>query len=273
MRKKLIVTLSILCLLATLLSACGKKEKSFQGTITDITDNIVSITPDPGAEILEKADSVWFDAAELEDLQAKPGDSVYVTYNKVSSSKEDGTSIRVISWQMMIRAPENVPDSANIWKDSSDNNVTVTGEDGAFLTATVADADWQNAQVASDPSFGIRINGVSYGADLYLEDCVWQCVLTQGDNTAVISGQDALTIAGIYQASGLSVPGWQEVDPASGTKTTTTGLNLRSLPSTDGTVMTTVPAGTALTVTGQTDGWYQILYDAMTLYASADYLS
>ena len=37
--------------------------------------------------------------------------------------------------------------------------------------------------------------------------------------------------------------------------------------------MTTVPAGTTLTVTGQTDGWYQILYDDMTLYASADYLS
>lgn len=272
MRKKLLVSLIIVCLLAVLLISCGKKEKSFQGTIIDITENIVTITPDPGAEILDEAESVWFTCSELEDLQAKPGDSVYVTYNKVTSSKKEGTSIQVIAWQMMIRAPEDTPDSANIWKDNLD--ATIAGEDGAFLISIVTSAAFADADTASEPSFGIRINGVRYGVDLYLQDCIWHCDLKQDGKTAVITGQDALQIASIYQANGLSVTNWQDITPSSGVKTTTAGLNLRSLPSTDGQIVTTVPAGTSLTITGQTDtGWCQVIYYDMTLYASTEYLN
>lgn len=270
MRKQLLCTGILIVLLALVLTGCGRRERSFQGTITDITDGTVTIAPDPGAEILEEAESVCFDTAELEDLQAKAGDSVYVTYNKVKTSKKEGTTIRVISWQMMIRAPENDPNAAVIWQSGSE--ITVEGEDGLFLVNAVQNAPWQNEQMPLEPYFGIRVNGVSYGLDLHLYDCVWSCVLLDDTRCATITGGDALRIAGIYQANGLPVENWQEVDAAAGTKKVTTGLNLRDLPGTTGTVMTTVPAGTELTVTGQTDGWYQVVYEDMTLYGSADYL-
>lgn len=270
MRKQLLFLGILMGILAMLLTGCGRKERSFQGTITDTADGIITIAPDPGAEILEEAESVWFDAAELEDLQVKVGDSVYVTYNKVSNSKKEGTSIRVIAWQMMIRAPEDAPDSAVIWMDSAE--VTVSGEDGAVLISAVELASWVNDIAATEPRCGLRVNGVSYGVDLYLLDCVWQCVLLDSSKTGTLTGADALQIAGIYHKNGLTVENWQEVESAQGSKTTTSGLNLRDLPGTDSTVITTVPAGTALTVTGQTDGWYQLLYEDMTLYGSADYL-
>lgn len=270
MVKRVYAVILVLCMLVTLLTACGRKERSFQGTITDITDNIVTITPDPGAEILDKADSVQFDASELEDLQAKPGDSVYVTYNKVKTS-QDITTIRVISWQMMIRAPENLPNAASIWE--SDMEITVTDDDGLFLVNAVSAADWQNEAMALEPVFGIRTSDGSFGLDLFLSDCVWQCTLLGDNCCATIKGADAYRIASIYQANGFNVPNWQEIDAASGTKTTTTDLNLRNVPSTDSVIVTSVPGGTELTVTGSTDGWYQVIYDDMTLYGSADYMN
>lgn len=269
MKKKLCSIVLVFCVLALLFTACGRRERSFQGTITDITDSTVTITPDPGAEILDKADSVQFDAAELEDLQAKPGDSVYVTYNKVSTS-QDLTTIRVIAWQMMIRAPHTAPDTASIWQAGAD--ITVTGEDGIFLVDAVANAPWLNEQMPLEPYFGIRTDSGSYGLDLSLTDCTWQCVLLDDTRCATIKGADAYRIAAIYQANGFDVSGWQEVTPVTGSKTTTTGLNLRDLPSTESTVITSVGGGTVLTVTGETDGWYQVIYQDMTLYGSAEYM-
>ena len=161
--------------------------------------------------------------------------------------------------------------AASIWE--SDVEITVTDDDGLFLVNTVASADWQNEAMALEPLFGIRTADGSYGLDLFLSDCVWQCTLLGDNQCATIKGADAYRVAAIYQANGFDVPNWQDIEPASGTKTTTAGLNLRNSPGTDSTVITSVPAGTALTVTGQTDGWYQVIYDDMTLYGSADYLN
>lgn len=270
MKKKLYRIILILSILTLLLSACGRKEQAFQGTITDITDHTVTITPDPGAAILDKAASVCFDASELEDLQAKPGDSVYVTYTKVRT-RDDVTTIQATAWQMMIRAPHTEAGAASIWQGGQET--TVTGEDGTFLTDAIANADWVNEAMALEPLFGIRTTDGNFGLDLFFSDCIWQCTLLDDNRCATIKGADAYRIASIYQANGFTVPNWQEVETASGTKTTTAGLNLRNLPGTDSTVITSVGAGTELTVTGKTDGWYQVIYQDMTLYGSAEYLN
>ena len=52
MVKRVYAVILVLCMLVTLLTACGRKERAFQGTITDITDNIVTMTPDPVNERL-----------------------------------------------------------------------------------------------------------------------------------------------------------------------------------------------------------------------------
>ena len=51
------------------------------------------------------------------------------------------------------------------------------------------------------------------------------------------------------------------------------GVRMRSEPNTDCSILTTLDHGTALSVTGVTDGWYAVNYDDKDGYVSADYLT
>ncbi|MFT8871811.1 MAG: SH3 domain-containing protein [Sporolactobacillus sp.] len=64
----------------------------------------------------------------------------------------------------------------------------------------------------------------------------------------------------------------QDVQPFSGT--TTANLNVRFLPSTSGTLLTTLKAGSTVTVNGKTnDGWLRISYKSGIAYVAADYVT
>jgi uncharacterized protein YraI len=61
---------------------------------------------------------------------------------------------------------------------------------------------------------------------------------------------------------------------ASGQLYTTDYLNLRSLPSPQGAVVTVLPKGTAVTITGAKNGiWQEIIYQGSIRWASSDYLA
>ena len=259
----------LLCVLALAmaLSACGKKGGAFQGTVTQITGTQVTVTPDPGAAILKQADSVTFDASGLENLQAKAGDSVYVTYDSYKKSKADGVVLEATGWQMMIRAPETDPDTVRLYAEQQ--QAVVEGEDGAFLRQTLTSAKFKSDDQSDNPTWRLRADGTEYGIALTLEENIWHCRLTLEDQAATLTGGDAFRVAAIFAANGLT----PAVTAASGKKTATTALNLRSRPGTDGDIIAAISAGTAVTVTGQTStGWYQVLYEEQTLYASAEYL-
>lgn len=54
---------------------------------------------------------------------------------------------------------------------------------------------------------------------------------------------------------------------------TASALNMRSEASTSGSIVTCLPRGTVVLVTGHSDGWYQVACQGKTGYMSADYLS
>lgn len=50
-------------------------------------------------------------------------------------------------------------------------------------------------------------------------------------------------------------------------------VRMRSTPGTDGSILGTYNAGTAMTVTGVNGGWYQVSYNGVTGYVRSDYMS
>ncbi|MCH1983996.1 SH3 domain-containing protein [Ruminococcus sp. OA3] len=50
-------------------------------------------------------------------------------------------------------------------------------------------------------------------------------------------------------------------------------VNVRTMPSTQGTVIGELTAGEKVTVTGKEDGWYEIVFDGKTAYVYKDYLT
>ena len=53
---------------------------------------------------------------------------------------------------------------------------------------------------------------------------------------------------------------------------TASALNMRSEPNTSSSVVTCLPRGTVVVVTGKSDGWYQVAYRGSTGYMSSEYL-
>ena len=49
-------------------------------------------------------------------------------------------------------------------------------------------------------------------------------------------------------------------------------LNLRATASTDGSILTSIPNGTGLTLEGISNGWYKVTYSGQTGYVSGDYI-
>ena len=56
------------------------------------------------------------------------------------------------------------------------------------------------------------------------------------------------------------------------TMKTTTGVNLRSEPSTSGQVLTVLVQGTTLKMLGEENGWAKVDYQGQSGYVSLDYL-
>ena len=50
------------------------------------------------------------------------------------------------------------------------------------------------------------------------------------------------------------------------------GLNIRAYPSLSGRIITSVPNGTSIMISGQTDGWYVVGYNQIVGYASSEFI-
>ncbi len=76
---------------------------------------------------------------------------------------------------------------------------------------------------------------------------------------------------GYVNASYLDVLDVMDID-GGGARVTASSLNVRSIPSTTGDVLTQIPQGQVATITGINKGWFQVKYNNVQGYVSPDYI-
>lgn len=97
-----------------------------------------------------------------------------------------------------------------------------------------------------------------------LEDAVWL-----QDNLQNIARNIALSLTDYFGIPFIEAGPVQHAVAVTGDGSR---LNLRSYPSLQGKILTQIPDGTDLLLTGETDGWFVTEYNGQTGYVSGDYL-
>lgn len=164
------------------------------------------------------------------------------TTGTVSSSSAAGTS-GTVSQTVNLRSTSN--SDTIIGAVYPGETVTITGESGDYYAVSV---NGQTGLIAKQyfTTGTVSSSGTAAGS-------------TSGTNT---SGTNT---------SGTNTSGTNTSGTATGTMTTTDDVKLRS--SGDYSIITTIPAGTAVTVTGDAgNGWYSVTYNGQTGVVSSVYL-
>lgn len=136
-----------------------------------------------------------------------------------------------------------------------------------------------NAMIRQSP-FGTILGSVQPGATYHVvgecPDCMWYKI--SGDVSGYVYASYLVPAGEYQQASNSNSDTGANIRSLDMLMTVdvleSSALNLREAPSTDSGVVTSVPAGTEIRVTGNvlnTD-WYQCEYDGRTVYAFDDYL-
>ena len=136
----------------------------------------------------------------------------------------------------------------------------VVGADAAELKGGIVDTgtlNFRSAPSESAPIIDKLYNGYRV------------CILDVDEN-----GWASISISGnpgYVSAEYLDVLDVMDVN-GGGAKVTASALNVRSYPSTDSAVLTTLPQGTVATITGINKGWFQVTYNGVQGYVSPDYI-
>lgn len=169
------------------------------------------------------------------------------TTGTVSSSSAAGTS-GTVSQTVNLRSTSN--SDTIIGAVYPGETVTITGESGDYYAVSVSG---QTGLIAKQyfTTGTVSASGTASGS-------------TSGTNTSGTNTSGT-------NASGTNTSGTNTSGTAAGTMTTTDDVKLRS--SGDYSIITTIPAGTAVTVTGDAgNGWYSVTYNGQTGVVSSVYL-
>ena len=160
--------------------------------------------------------------------------------------------------------------------------VEIPEADAITLSTILIDANYKTGTTATEFPYKASMNGADYMIDVTWKDDTWSASVQYGDQTARFTTKQACTVAAIL-ASNQVMPmkddetAWPEeagtVSPMGTCMVTTNDVNVRTSPSTDGSVLMTMLESSAVAVCGETEnGWYQIVYNDQYAYMSAQYL-
>lgn len=136
----------------------------------------------------------------------------------------------------------------------------VVGADAAELKGGIVDTgtlNFRSAPSESAPIIDKLYNGYRV-CILDVDENGWASISING-NPGYVSAE-YLDVLDVMDVNG------------GGAKVTASALNVRSYPSTDSAVLTTLPQGTVATITGINKGWFQVTYNGVQGYVSPDYI-
>lgn len=187
---------------------------------------------------------------------------------------DDGT-------KFMVSVPENTepePTANATITHGNDAPVALEENDALALSGILMQANFKRTGKPAEYGYTADLDGKSYEIALEWKDNTFAGSLHSDDGYAVLTTRNACTVAAILAAN--NVPGMPSrsdsvTDSFSSMPTcmaTTTGLNVRKLPSTSSDKITTLAENTAVAVIAKGDGWYEVLFNETRAYMSADYL-
>ena len=201
-------------------------------------------------------------------------DTVYVTGEGVNLRKGAGTDYDAITSLSKGTELKRTGETDNGWSRVEYNGETgylsskyvttekpeippekednVTAKDGTVVVITAAN-------LRTEPNENADVIAIA-NADVELKRTG---VTDNGWTRVEYDGKTAYVHSGLLKEKDSSA-----VTEESGSLTVTTRANIRSAPNTDSSILATVDAGTTLTKTGKTEGWFRISYNDQTGYIS-----
>ena len=193
-------------------------------------------------------------------------------------TEHDDSSWFTIS-DVTVHEPEPVDELSVTWtKDSETEPVvtTISGNDATQLSALLIAFDYTAGATDVVYPYSIDLGEAKYALRLVWKDNAWSGTAEYDGKTSALNTRTASIVAALLGVNGLmpvqEVTTDVTISPLIDCMATTNDVNVRSEPSTSGTILVTLPQSSPVAVTGKTDNWYQILYNDQYAYMSADYL-
>lgn len=196
-----------------------------------------------------------------------------------SFSEHDDSSWFAIT-DVTVHEPEPVSELSITWTQNDETEPvvkTITGSDATTLSALLIAFDYTAGATDVVYPYSVDIGSGKYSLRLVWKENAWSGTAEYDGKTAALNTRTASIVAALLGVNGL-MPA--EADEENGTNVsalidcmaTTNDVNVRSAPSTSGSILVTLSTNSPVAVTGKTDGWYQILFGEQYAYMSADYL-
>ena len=193
-------------------------------------------------------------------------------------SDHDDSSWFTIS-DITVHEPEPVDNLSVTWtKDADTEPVTqsISGGDATTLSALLIAFDYTAGATDVVYPYSVDLGENQYSLRLVWKDNAWNGTAEYDGKTSALNTRSASIIAALLGVNGL-MPVQETSDEVTVSAlvdcmATTNDVNVRSTPSTSGTILVTLPQNSPVAVTGKTEGWYQVLFNDQLAYMSADYL-
>lgn len=226
--------------------------------ITSAENGFILALSDPSSKLQlqfsfsQHDDSDWFTITDATEHEPEPSDTVSVRWTQTADEGEE----------------ETAPVEAQL-----------LGDDALQLSALLISLSYSAGSTDVAYPYSVSFDESSYSLRLLWKDNAWSGTVECEAKTSALTTKSASVVAALLFNNGLIELDENEenvapdgIVPMADCMATTGDVNVRSQPSTSGTILETLPKDSPVAVTARTGDWYQIIFGDQVAYMSAQYL-